>query len=239
MRRGCRFGSVRRAGIHQNQTAVQPPCGRFRIHRKIDRTPFRKDASRGDRPRFHRNRPGQRRRDESRPRRIGLYGGHPRIDAESVRAGDMDGRGRLYDRRPEGYQRCVRDRTPELRRSDGAMQFRSEGDLSADDLPGLPQKYSDRDSQYVQPGFERHGHFPGVVGGCQPGYQRDLVDQRHLPDHDPGLGHGRRYRRQLPDFQNARQIGNQRIPRLAGGVRKYDLDRRAQRRRGSRDGSAD
>ena len=37
--------------------------------------------------------------------------------------------------------------------------FRSEGDLSADDLPGLPQKYSDRDPQYVQPGFERHGHF--------------------------------------------------------------------------------
>ena len=48
------------------------------------------------------------------------------------------------------------------------MQFRSEGDLSADDLPGLPQKYSDRDPQYVQPGFERHGHFPGVVGGVAP-----------------------------------------------------------------------
>ena len=48
------------------------------------------------------------------------------------------------------------------------------------------------------------------------------------------------YHKNIPIvIQNARKIGNQRIPRLAGGVRKYDLDRRAQRRRGSRDGSAD
>ena len=40
-------------------------------------------------------------------------------------------------------------------------------------------------------------------------------------------------------FKTLAKSGNQRIPRLAGGVRKYDLDRRAQRRRGSRDGSAD
>ena len=41
---------VRRAGNSSKPNRCSTAMGRFRIHRKIDRTPFRKDASRGDRP---------------------------------------------------------------------------------------------------------------------------------------------------------------------------------------------
>ena len=68
---------------------------------------------------------------------------------ECRQSGDMDGCGRLYDRRPACHQHCLYHKRAELCRSYGALQLWCESSLSADYLSGVSQEYSHSDKKHL------------------------------------------------------------------------------------------
>ena len=81
--------------------------------------------------------------------RFGLYGFHHCRIFECRQSGDMDGCGRLYDRRPACHQHCLYHKRAELCRSYGALQLWCESGLSADYLSGVSQEYSHSDKKHL------------------------------------------------------------------------------------------
>ena len=157
--RARRLAALRRPRIHQDEMLFRKAHRRAGSDRKAD-----KGTSVRTRPRIggaglHLVGLRHGRRDQSRTRRIGLYGLPYRGGAGGRNARNLDGRRRLHDGRSAGDQRRIRHRPAEFRGGDGAVQFRREGGLSAYDLSGLPPQHPHRHQEYLQSRSARHLHL--------------------------------------------------------------------------------